>query len=123
MAGGGPAASSAPVRARPAGSRDHSRPGWRRGLLAIVFVLLVTALGFAGALGFTGWGVMNRIYKPLPSPPPEQNAVAPQGAPQPTPAPGEPTWTAEPTAVTEAVEALPPGRINILVLGPTSAAS
>ena len=43
--------------------------------------------------------------------------MAPQRAPQPTPAPGEPTWTAEPTAATEAVEALPPGRINILVLG------
>ena len=72
MAGGGPAASRAPVGARQAGSRDRSRPGWRRGLLAIVFVLLVTALGFAGALGFTGWGVINRIYKPLPSPPPER---------------------------------------------------
>jgi polyisoprenyl-teichoic acid--peptidoglycan teichoic acid transferase len=118
LAGGGPAAPGAPARARRAASADRGRPGWRRWVVALLVVLLLSALGFAAALGLTGWGVMTHIYKPLPSPPPEQNAVAPQGAPQPTPAPGEPTWTAEPTTTTDAPEeALPPGRINILVLG------
>ncbi|MDQ2809108.1 MAG: LCP family protein [Chloroflexota bacterium] len=43
--------------------------------------------------------------------------ASPTEPPLPTPLPGEPTWTPRPTSTPDPADALPPGRINILLLG------
>ncbi|HET7076303.1 MAG TPA: LCP family protein [Chloroflexia bacterium] len=106
---------------KPAGSTGRPRrrrPLWLRLVLGVFVVALVAVLGYAGTVGYTLWGVSNHIYKPLPTLAPETGTAAPQPAAAPnTPRPGEPTWTPDLAATEEPVEPLPPGRINILVLG------
>jgi LCP family protein required for cell wall assembly len=96
----------------------RKRPLWLRLTLGILVVGLVAVLGYAGTVGYTLWSVSNHIYKSLPTLPPQTGTQEPlpAGAPN-TPRPGEPTWTPDLAATTEPVEPLPPGRINILVLG------
>src|SRR5689334_11393631 len=102
----------------PTGRLRRRRPIWLRLALGLFVVALVAVLGYAGTVGYTLWGVSNHIYKPLPTLPPQTGTQEPlpAGAPN-TPRPGEPTWTPDLAATAEPVEPLPPGRINILVLG------
>ena len=112
----------APVNQRVATGR-RSRFTWRRAIGLAVLTLLLCGLGYAGWLGWSIWQLENRIVVELP-PTPTEEAVAYVDdlaeTPEPTPGLGTPTHpprTPRPTLTPDLTKQLPPGRVNILLLG------
>ncbi|HMA33544.1 MAG TPA: LCP family protein [Chloroflexia bacterium] len=126
--------------ARPAAPPPAPRRAARRGLRwlgAALLLVLFGATGYAGLVGASVLEVSNRIYHPLPPLPPDQAPAnsarlgpdpatpPPAGTPparitayQLPPAPDLPGWALAPALPTAAPAApVPPGRINILLLG------
>ncbi|MGI8587421.1 MAG: LCP family protein [Chloroflexia bacterium] len=108
-----PAAGPVPIQARP-----RKRGRWLLWTLLTLLVVLIVSAGYGGILV---WQFTNTIYKQN-NPPPFRSATPEVAAaaistPRPTQVPGQPTWTPEPTRTPVLAETLPPGRINILLLG------
>jgi LCP family protein required for cell wall assembly len=108
--------------------KAHRRrfPIWLRWALISLLVVLACIFGYAGVAYSNIHDFQVKIYAGTQPPLPTEYAGVIGATPEParpTPRPGEPTWTPYPTTApapadaAEPTEVLPPGRINILVLG------
>ncbi len=96
----------------------RKRPVWRRWVLGGVILVVLLVAGYVGSLGYALVSTSARIYRgTLPPLATRTEAASPTPAPARTQAPGEATWTPPEVDSPTPVEALPPGRINILVMG------
>ena len=93
-----------------------------RPLLAIIGLLTLLGLVYVGSIlaPIIKWmGTIQAVPTLVPATETAEAILyaSPTELPPPTPLPGQPTWTPRPTASPDPAEALPPGRINILLLG------
>ena len=111
-----------PVSVRRAPTRRRRfRLTWRRAIGLAFLVLLIGVAGYGARLGWSIYNFNNEVVRPDPTPFSEEMFV--EDTPEPTVAPGMPTHPPRPTrtagpAITPTPwPTLPPGRVNILLLG------
>src|SRR6476469_2610466 len=97
---------------------------WRRALGLLTLLVVVAVGGYAVNLGWHIWNAEISIQGPdvPPAPTEDPNFVSgvDTGTPEPTPGPGTPTRVPRPPRVLPSatpLPTLPPGRVNILLLG------
>jgi LCP family protein required for cell wall assembly len=114
------------VNPRLAGGQRRSRLTWRRAISLVVLTLLLGVIAYGGWIGWRIWQLENTIVVQLPPSPTEEPVALVDGlteTPEPTPGIGTPTHPPRPTRVAQATltpdltKQLPPGRVNILLLG------
>ncbi len=119
-----------PTRLVPANSppaaRRRSRLTWRRVIGFALLALLLGVVGYGTWLGWSIWQLENKIVQPLPPPPTEEPGLyvdGPTETPEPTTGLGTPTRPPRPvrspgpTITPDLTKQLPPGRVNILLMG------
>jgi LCP family protein required for cell wall assembly len=98
----------------------RSRFTWRRAVGLGVLTLLLCGLGYIGWIGWSIWQLENRIVVELPPTPTEEAITSVDtfiGTPEPTTGLGTPTHPPRPTLTPDLTKQLPPGRVNILLMG------
>ncbi len=94
-----------------------------RPVLVIIGVLALAGLVYVGRIAYSIYFFETVGVHGVPTLVPATETAeaiiyaSPTEPPLPTPLPGEPTWTPRPTSTPDPADALPPGRINILLLG------